>query len=334
MIISWSGKTQIKDNVRSTLFEEGRQRIRAIAERRVAGVIENEGVEGLTLKFGKVSAHLSRPQNGKIDVVVFPGKDDDIGGYPNGLGGTHEKERSGDDLQDGDCDEEVDPFQGTASPPHLSGFIVGPSRLRDRAWPLGRSGWTLLWSKGLAGSFLSKRGTSPSFVLHTDLPLPSWNLFGCPRDDDRDVVCPAALVREGDQDVARGLRIARFDDDALNVLVFHVVDQAVATQQDAVTRLHREASDVRRDLIVDSEGHRDHVLPRVMPRVLGRQLPPVDHLLDEGVVPRHLVDLSRIDDVRAGVAGVGHMESATIGDRKAEGRPHPFTFRMYLGLRE
>src|SRR2546421_12568974 len=99
MIISWSGKTQIKDNVRSTLFEEGRQRIRAIAERRVAGVIENEDVEGLPLKFGKDSAHLSRPQNGKIEVGVFPGKADDIGGYPNGRGGTREKERAGDDLQ-------------------------------------------------------------------------------------------------------------------------------------------------------------------------------------------------------------------------------------------
>ena len=113
-----------------------------------------------------------------------------------------------------------------------------------------------------------------------------------------------------------------------------MVDQAVAAQQDAVAGLHGEASDVRRHLIVDPEGHRDHVLPRVVPRVLGRELPSVDHLLNEGVVPRHLVDLSRIDDVRARVAGVGHMEGATIGDRKAEGRPHPFAFRMYLGLRD
>ena len=136
VIVSWSGKTEIKDDVRSTLFEEGRQRIRAIAERRVAGVIENEDVEGPTLKFGKVSAHLSRPQNGKLDVVVFPGKDDDVGGYPNGLGGTHEKERSGDDLQDGDCDEEVDPFQGTVPSAYLSRFIERLSRTRDRQRPL------------------------------------------------------------------------------------------------------------------------------------------------------------------------------------------------------
>src|SRR5207244_6467707 len=78
VIVSWSGKTQIKDNVCSTLFEEGRQRIRAIAERRVAGVIENEEVEGPTLKFGKVSAHLPRPQNAEFDVVVRPGRDEDV----------------------------------------------------------------------------------------------------------------------------------------------------------------------------------------------------------------------------------------------------------------
>ncbi len=116
VIVSWSGKTQIEDNVRSTLFEEGRQRIRAIAERRVAGVIENEEVEGSTLKFGKVSAHLSCPQKPKFDVVVRPGRDEDIRGHPNGLGGTQEQERSGDDLEDCDCDEEVNAFQGTASP--------------------------------------------------------------------------------------------------------------------------------------------------------------------------------------------------------------------------
>src|SRR6266571_3280827 len=131
VIVSWSGKTQIEDNVRSTLFEEGRQRIRAIAERCVTGVIENEDVEGLTLKFGKVAAHLSRPQDAKFVVVVHPGLDDDVGGYPNGLGGTQEQERSGNDLQDCDCNEEVHAFQGTASPAKLSRFIEDLSRPRD-----------------------------------------------------------------------------------------------------------------------------------------------------------------------------------------------------------
>src|SRR5207237_2984152 len=274
VIVSWSGKTEIKDDVRSTLFEEGRQRIRAIAERRVAGVIENEDVEGLTLKFGKVAAHLSRPQDAKFVLVVHPGLDDDVGGYPNGLCGTQEQERSGDDLQDCDCDEEVHPFQGTASRSQLSPFIAHLGRVRPRPW-----------SKGFAGPLRWKQETRPSFVLHTDLPLLSWNLIGCPRDDDRDVVRPAAPVCEGDQDVARGLRIARLDHDALNILVFHVVDQAVATQQDAVAGLHGEASDVRRHFVVDPEGHRDHVLPRVVPRVLGRELPSVDPLLNEGVLP-------------------------------------------------
>src|SRR5437879_3696800 len=53
-----------------------------------------------------------------------------------GKGGAHEKERSGDDLQDGDCDEEVDPFQGTVPSAYLSRFIERLSRTRDRQRPL------------------------------------------------------------------------------------------------------------------------------------------------------------------------------------------------------
>src|SRR5207247_9114848 len=90
VIVSWSGKTEIKDDVRSTLFEEGRQRIRAIAERRVAGVIENEDVEGLTLKFGKVAVHLSGPQDANFVLVVNHGLDDDVGAYPNVMVGCVE----------------------------------------------------------------------------------------------------------------------------------------------------------------------------------------------------------------------------------------------------
>src|SRR5712691_9494145 len=72
-------------------------------------------------------------------------------------------------------------------------------------------------------------GRRTLFLFHgRTIRFASRRLLGSTRDDDRDIVRPAALVREGDQDVARGLRIARFDDDALNILVFHVVDQAVA----------------------------------------------------------------------------------------------------------
>src|SRR2546430_17181158 len=84
----------------------------------------------------------------------------------------------------------------------------------------------------------------------------------------------------------------------------HVVDEAVAAQQNAVATLHGEASDIRSHLVIDPEGHRDHVLPRMVPGVVRGKLPPVDHLLNEGVVPRHLVNLPRVDDVRPGVAGV------------------------------
>src|SRR5207245_5062380 len=64
------------------------------------------------------------------------------------------------------------------------------------------------------------------------------------RDDDRDIVRSASPVRQRDKDLAGLLGIARFDDDAMNVLVFHVIDEAVAADQAAVTGLRGQARDV------------------------------------------------------------------------------------------
>src|SRR5207245_2033639 len=84
------------------------------------------------------------------------------------------------------------------------------------------------------------------------------------RNDDRDIVRSASSIRQPDKNLAGLLGIARFDHDAMNVLVFDVIDEAIAAEQDAVTGLHGQASDVRRHLLVDSEGHRDDVFPRVV----------------------------------------------------------------------
>jgi len=89
-------------------------RIRAVAEGCETGVIKDQDIEGLTLEFGKISAHLSGPQNPKLEMVIVPGGDEDIRGHPDGLGRPEEHERSGRDLQNGDRDEEVDAFQWTA----------------------------------------------------------------------------------------------------------------------------------------------------------------------------------------------------------------------------
>src|SRR2546430_144255 len=120
----------------------------------------------------------------------------------------------------------------------------------------------------------------------------------------------------------------------MNILVFRVIDEAVAAEQDAVTGLHGEASDVWRHLLVDSEGHGDYVFPRMVLRLLGQELPAIDHLLNEGMVPGHLENLSCIDNVDAGVTRIRHMKAATIGDGEAQGRAHPLALRMSFGLRE
>src|SRR3989449_6146117 len=99
-------------------------------------------------------------------------------------------------------------------------------------------------------------------------------------------------------------------------------------RSDSVTGFHRQASDVRRHLLVDSEGHRDHIFPRMVLRFLWQQLPAIDHLLNEGMVAGHLENLSLIDDVDAGVARVRDVETAAVGDGEAQGRTHPLALRM------
>src|SRR3989475_12348352 len=157
--------------------------------------------------------------------------------------------------------------------------------------------------------------------------------FGA-RDDDGDVIRSAPFVRQRDEALAGRLRIARLDHDALNVFVFHVVDEAVAADQDGVARLHRKESDIRRHLLVHSEGQRDHVLPRTVSRFLGQDLASVDQFLNERVVPGYLENLPCIDDVDPGASRIRDVEAATVGDREAQRRPHPLALRMPSGLCE
>src|SRR3989449_10777430 len=69
-------------------------------------------------------------------------------------------------------------------------------------------------------------------------------------------------------------------------------------------------------------------------RFLRSELAAIDHLLNEGMVPRHLENLSFIDDVDAGVPRVRDMKAPTIGDGEAQGRAHPLVLRMPFSLQE
>src|SRR5437867_344847 len=205
------------------------------------------------------------------------------------MGRADQGDWSEDDLEAGDCDEEVAAFHGSVS------WLRSPFLIeRSARWILR------------ASNIFSRSGKRRSAG-----------------DDDRDVVRPASPVRQTDKNLAGPLGIARFDHDAMDVLVFDVIDEAVAAQQDAVTGLHGQASDVRRHLFVDSEGHRDHVLPGMVLRFLRSELAAIDHLLNEGMVPRHLENLSFIDDVDAGVPRVRDMKAPTVGDGEAQGRAPP-----------
>src|SRR5947209_19244198 len=108
---------------------------------------------------------------------------------------------------------------------------------------------------------------------------------------------------------------------------------AIEEEEEPDVGLHGEASDVWPDLLVDSEGHGDYVFPRMVLRFLGQELPAIDHLLNEGMVPGHLENLSRIDDVDAGITRIRDMKAATIGDGEAQGRAHPLALRMSFRLR-
>ena len=72
----------------------------------------------------------------------------------------------------------------------------------------------------------------------------------------------------------------------------------------------------------------------MVPRLLGLDLPSIDELLDEGVVPCHLVNFPLVDDVHPGIAHVRDVEGATIGDRHAERGPHALALGVPIDLGE
>src|SRR5207247_7700179 len=149
-------------------------------------------------------------------MVIRPGLNEDILGQANGLCGPEEKDRPNEDLQDRNRREEVETLHEHVSSAGSPFFIGSLSSLRYPVAVPDHSEPVFHFRRSEALS--SPDTKSPPFQSHgSTMALSSGRVRGNASNDDGDIVRPAAFVRQGDQDLARGLRIARFDHDAMNV---------------------------------------------------------------------------------------------------------------------
>ena len=141
-------------------------------------------------------------------------------------------------------------------------------------------------------------------------------------DDDADVVATTCLVGRRDERVGRRLRVGRGRDDPGDVLVGHLVDEAVGADEVAVARLRRDEPRVDGDRRLDADDPRDDVAMGVAAGLVRGDLPRGEHLLDVAVVAGELAQLAVGAEVDATVADVGHDQvvlAVGAGRRRHQG---------------
>ena len=150
------------------------------------------------------------------------------------------------------------------------------------------------------------------------------------RDDDGHVVAGARLEGDLDEPVGGGRGRGRLGEDLLDDVAADEVAEAVGAEEVPVAGAqlaHRQVG-----LVVGLPGHDpgDEGPLRVVLGLLRGDPVLVDELLDEGVVLGDLAELPVPEQVRPGVADVGHgqlVAGAEHGDRRAA---HPAQLRVVL----
>ena len=127
-------------------------------------------------------------------------------------------------------------------------------------------------------------------------------------DHHGDVVAAALAVGQGDELVGCRLRVADGAHDLDDVVVAHLVDEAVAAQQEAVAAHERQRPRVDAHRRVDAERSRHDVAPRVVARLVVGDVPGGDELLHVAVVDRDATQAAVAQQVGARVADVDEGE--------------------------
>ena len=135
-------------------------------------------------------------------------------------------------------------------------------------------------------------------------------------DDDRDVVPPAGGVGGVHQRLGGRLGVVGAEDEASDLLVRHLVDQAVGAEQVAVPALGGEQPRVDGDGRFHAEHPGHDVAVRMLAGLLGGDLAGGQHLLDVAVVPGQLAQLTVGQEVGAAVADVGQHEPVAVAARR------------------
>src|SRR5690606_22805141 len=153
-------------------------------------------------------------------------------------------------------------------------------------------------------------------------PRSTRSSFVALRDDERDVVGSAAVVRERDQRLDRRLPAGRSQHLGQDLLGSDEPVEAVGGDDEDVTLLHPELDDVRRHLWTRPQHPGDEVTPLVALGLVLAEEALLELLLDPGVVLGQLVDLLAAHEVGAGIADVADERRAVLQGHAREGRAH------------
>ena len=135
-------------------------------------------------------------------------------------------------------------------------------------------------------------------------------------DDDRDVVPAAGGVGGVHQRLRGRLGVVGAEDEAGDLLVGHLVDQAVGAEQVAVAALGGEQPRVDGDRRFHAEHPGHDVAMRMLAGLLGGDLAGGQHLLHVAVVPGQLAQLAVGQEIGAAVADVGQHEPVAVVARR------------------
>ena len=152
-----------------------------------------------------------------------------------------------------------------------------------------------------------------------------------PREDDGDVVRPAALVREPDQPLAGGSHIGRRGHDPGDLVVLDLAREAVGAKHEDITLADVLVGEVHLHPGIRPQRLQDDVAPLALRRLLLRELPRLHEPLHQRLILRELVGLAVADEIGPAVSDLGDVTALTQHAGGRGGRAHPP--RLGVGLR-
>src|SRR5204862_7797160 len=153
------------------------------------------------------------------------------------------------------------------------------------------------------------------------------------RQDHGDVVGPAALVREPDQPVARGLQVALARGELGDLFLLYGAREPVGAEHENVAPADLLVREIHLHARVGPERLEDDVAALALGGFFFGQLTRLDQALHQGLVLGELDGLALANQVGAAVAHLRQEEAGAQDTHGGRGRAHWAGFGVRRGVR-